>query len=48
MYYIESLFGQLTNSESRLLTMSVSLCTQTGLRCLTIQVLNIKVNFLDI
>ena len=42
MYYIKSLFEQLTNSESRLVTMSVSLHTQTVLHCLTIQVLNIK------
>ena len=42
MYYIESLFEQLTNSESRLVTMSVSLHTQTVLRCLIIQVLNVK------
>ena len=42
MYYIESLFEKLTNSESILVTMSVSLCTRTVLCCLTIQVLNIK------
>ena len=29
----------------RLVTMSVSLCTQTVLRCLIIQVLNTRVNF---
>ena len=41
-YYIEQLLVQLTNLESRLVTMSVSLHTQTVLRCLIIQVLNIK------
>ena len=38
----EWLFVQFTNSKQRLVTMSASLCTQTGLCCLTIQVLNIK------
>ena len=42
MHHIEQLFRQLTNSESKLVTMSVSLCTQTGLHCLIIHVLNIK------
>ena len=41
-YHIEKLLIQLTNLESRLVTMSASLRTQTVLRCLIIQVLNIK------
>ena len=32
----------------RLVTMSVSLCTQTGLHCLTIQILNTRGCFIDI
>ena len=44
----EWLFVQFTDSKQRLVTMSVSLCTQTGLCHLTIQVLNITVYFLNI
>ena len=42
MHHIEQLLVLLTNLEPRLVTMSVSLRTQNGLGCLTIQVLNIK------
>ena len=35
-------------SSQRLVTMSVSLRTQSVLRCLVIQVLNIRVNFLNV
>ena len=38
----EWLFNQFANSEPRLVTMSMSLHTETGLHHLTIQVLNIK------
>ena len=38
----EWLFVQFTNSKRRLVTMSVSLCTRTGVCCLTIQVLKRK------
>ena len=47
MYYIS--FNSMYKLQSkRLVTMSVSLCTQTGLYHLTIQVLNTRVWFLDI
>ena len=42
------LFIQIMNTEERLVTMSVSLYTQTGWPNLTIQVLNTKVWFLNI
>ena len=45
-WHFPGLLVQIT--ESRLVTMSVSLHTQTGLWCLTIQVLNIRVCFLNI
>ena len=38
LYSIDPLY----ELELRLVTLSASLCTQTGLHCLTIQVLNIK------
>ena len=42
------LFVQLQIQSKRLVTMSVSLCTQTGLHHLTVQVLNTRICFLDI
>ena len=38
---------QFTNTEQRLVTMSASLCTQTGSLYLTIQVLNINIDLID-
>ena len=40
--YVSHSIDPLYELESRFVTMSVSLRTQTGLRCLTIQVRNIK------
>ena len=40
--YVSHSFDPLYELESRLVTLSASLRTQTGLHCLTIQVLNIK------
>ena len=49
MYHvsIDSL-SKLQLQSKRLVTMSASLCTQTGLHCLIIQVLNTRVYFIDI
>ena len=48
MNYIPLTLCPITNTEQRLVMMSASLCTQSGLHCLTIQVLNIRVCFIDI
>ena len=48
MHHFEQLPVQLINLESRLVTMSVSLHTQTVSCCLTIQVLNTRVYFLNL
>ena len=47
LHFFDSL-SKLQIQSKRLVTMSASLHTQTGLQCLTIQVLNTKVCFIDI
>ena len=46
LHFLDTMF-KLQIQSKRLVTTSVSLCTQTGLHCLTIQVLNIRVCFMD-
>ena len=47
LHFLDSL-SKLQIQSKRLVTVSASLHTQTGLQCLTIQVLNTKVCFIDI